>query len=78
MTTKVKAAAYRLIGGSKTVYSADYEEKISLFNNFKKQIEKLIGLVATLVTVSYIYSSTCLFSLFYQRYTVTCCILSFM
>ncbi|CAG9531801.1 unnamed protein product [Cercopithifilaria johnstoni] len=50
MTTKVKAAAYRLIGGSKTVYSADYEEKISLFNNFKKQIEKLIGLTVTLVT----------------------------
>lgn len=54
MTTKVKVAAYRLIGGSKTVYSADYEEKISIFNNFKKQIEKLVGLIVTLVTVSYI------------------------
>ncbi|VDN93317.1 unnamed protein product [Brugia pahangi] len=50
MTTKVKAVAYRLTGGSKTVYSADYEEKILLFNNFKKQIEKLMGLMVTLVT----------------------------
>ncbi|VBB27197.1 unnamed protein product [Acanthocheilonema viteae] len=50
MTSKVKASAYRLIGGSKTVYCADYEEKISLFNNFKKQTEKLIGLIVTLVT----------------------------
>uniref|UniRef100_A0A1I8EVP2 BAR domain-containing protein n=1 Tax=Wuchereria bancrofti TaxID=6293 RepID=A0A1I8EVP2_WUCBA len=52
MTTKVKAVAYRLTGGSKTVYSADYEEKILLFNNFKKQIEKLMGLMVTLVTYS--------------------------
>uniref|UniRef100_A0A0R3S580 BAR domain-containing protein n=1 Tax=Elaeophora elaphi TaxID=1147741 RepID=A0A0R3S580_9BILA len=50
MATKVRAAAYRLIGGSKTVYSADYEKKISLFNNFKKQMEKLISLIVTLVT----------------------------
>lgn len=53
MTAKVKAAAYRLTGGAKTVYSVDYEEKVSLFSNFKKQIEKLIGLVVTLITVSY-------------------------
>uniref|UniRef100_A0A915PFW7 BAR domain-containing protein n=1 Tax=Setaria digitata TaxID=48799 RepID=A0A915PFW7_9BILA len=50
MTTKVKVAAYRLTGGSKTTYSADYEEKISVFNNFKKQTEKLISLVTNLVT----------------------------
>ncbi|KAM3718638.1 Chaperone protein HtpG [Dirofilaria immitis] len=50
MTTKIKVAAYRLTGGSKTVYSADYEEKILLFNNFKNQIEKLISLTANLVT----------------------------
>ncbi|VDO38953.1 unnamed protein product [Onchocerca flexuosa] len=50
MTTKIKVAAYRLTGGSKTVYSANYEEKISLFNNFKGQIEKLISLAVSLVT----------------------------
>uniref|UniRef100_A0A8R1U0Y5 BAR domain-containing protein n=1 Tax=Onchocerca volvulus TaxID=6282 RepID=A0A8R1U0Y5_ONCVO len=50
MTTKIKVAAYRLTGGSKTVYSANYEEKISVFNNFKGQIEKLINLAVTLIT----------------------------
>lgn len=52
MATKVKAAAYRLAGGSKTVYGADYEGKLSLFNNFKSQTEKLISLILNMVTVS--------------------------
>ncbi|VDK27309.1 unnamed protein product [Gongylonema pulchrum] len=50
MTAKVKAAAYRLTGGSKTVYSAEYESKVALFHTFRNQTEKLISQLTKLVT----------------------------
>ncbi|VDN04598.1 unnamed protein product [Thelazia callipaeda] len=54
MTTKVKAAAYRLAGGSKTVYGAEYEEKVSTFNSFKKQVDKMVTVVTNLVTDTFV------------------------
>uniref|UniRef100_A0A0M3IWV1 Myosin motor domain-containing protein n=1 Tax=Ascaris lumbricoides TaxID=6252 RepID=A0A0M3IWV1_ASCLU len=52
MTSKLKAKAYRLAGGSQTVFSAAFQEKRLSFESTKKQTEKLYSTICHIIDVS--------------------------
>uniref|UniRef100_A0A915CFL6 BAR domain-containing protein n=2 Tax=Parascaris univalens TaxID=6257 RepID=A0A915CFL6_PARUN len=49
MTSKLKAKAYRLAGGSQTAFSAAFQEKRLFFESTKKQTEKLYSTICHII-----------------------------